>query len=386
MRVDSDGRKPVWAAWRLHMDCPLPDGATIKSAAVHRARVGPHGRWSLALTLDVPGETYARHPTRYECLGGAVAVDLGWRVLENEGVRVGAWRDESGRCGEIALDAATVRALRMPRVIQSERSMEFDRILFGLVWWLSWGPAPDWLRERCARATQWRSPARIVALFRDWERHEGDDAIWSQLESFVAHDRHAWAQEESLRTRSLLRRREVYRVIASRLAQEYDVLVLEKFDLSRVAQSEVTAERAGHQAEAASSARQLAAPSHLREALVGAFRSRGKRRVDMPAGDTTAIHAACGVLEDRPVERAIHVTCTACGVRFDQDFNACEVLLSRYRERRSDTPTTPPARSVKKASDPDAVQESRWDRARRRKADREMRVAAAREVLANSAE
>ena len=387
LRVDSDGRKPVWAAWRMHMDCPLPEGAVIKNAAVHRRRSGPVGHWSVVLTLDVPGDTYARHAVRHPVQGRAVAIDLGWRSLENDGIRVGTWRDERGRGGAIEVDAATLRLLRLPRVIQSERSSAFDRIVFGLAWWIAWGPVPEWLRERCSHIHQWRSPARIVTLFRDWERHEGDTPMWAQLESFCASDRHAWAQQESLRDRAMARRREIYRTAASRLSQEYDVLVLERFDLSRIAQSEAreTGGRDDHQAEGASAARQLAAPSTLREALIGAFRSRGKARTEMPAGDSTRIHATCGVVEDRPVARAIHVTCTGCGQRFDQDQNACEVLLSRYCERLASAQMAGPGRSVEQHNDPADVAETRWARAKRKRADREAKVAGAREALAKSA-
>ncbi|MGO9707946.1 MAG: hypothetical protein ACLQBL_03735 [Polyangiaceae bacterium] len=392
LRVGSDSkRRPVWAAWRLHQDCPLPEGATIKAAAVHRRRVGPHGRWSLVLTLAVPGATYARHAARHAPQGGAVAVDLGWRALEDGGARAGVWLGDDGRGDAIEVDAATLRLLRLPQVIASERSLALERMRFGLVWWLTWGPVPEWLIERCSHAAAWRSPARFAALFRDWQRHEGDGPIWGQLESFVAHDRHAWAQEESLRQRAQARRRERYAIIASRLAQEYDTLILERFDLRAVVKSEATerGEREDHQAEGASSIRQLVAPSSLRKALVAAFRSRGKRVEGLPAGDTTRIHAECGAVEDRLVARSIWVTCEACGERFDQDRNACRVLLSRHRdlcERRSAAPDPGVARKDEKPCESEGSVMSRWARAKQKRAEREVKVAAAREALAMSAE
>jgi hypothetical protein len=388
IRVISDGRRPVWAVFRLDMDCALPSGAIVMMASIHLQRVGPHAQWCLLLTLRVPDGAYARRAERHARVGGAVSVDLGWRALDEAEARAGYWLGEDGRGDSIEVDAATLRLLRLPRVIASERAVALDRMRWGLAWWLAWGPAPAWLRERCSYLHQWRSPRRLIQLFVDWQRHDGDEPIRAALESYCAHDRHQWAQEEHLRQRAIRRRRELYRVLASRLAQEYDELVLERFDLRSMARASAVdvGEREGHAEEGSSAMRQLIAPSVLREALVGAFRARGKTVTAVPAEDTTRIHAGCGVVEDRPVERSIYVMCTGCGQRFDQDRNACKVLLARRREQSSGVKKAAPARSAGKESDVIEMAEDRWVRARRKRAEREARVTAAREVLAKSAE
>ena len=77
LRIGSDGRKPIWCKFGLHMQRPLPPGATIMMATVHCRRVGPHFDWYLTVTLRV--DDIVSLKPRVTAPRDAVAVDVGWR-------------------------------------------------------------------------------------------------------------------------------------------------------------------------------------------------------------------------------------------------------------------------------------------------------------------
>ena len=96
LRIGSDGRKPIWCKFGVHMQRPLPPGATIMGAVAHCRRVGPHFDWYLTVTLRVDDASSLK--PRVNATRDAVAVDVGWRVFgegETYELRVGYWSDGS---------------------------------------------------------------------------------------------------------------------------------------------------------------------------------------------------------------------------------------------------------------------------------------------------
>ena len=178
MCVATEGRgKPLWAAWRLDYDRPLPAGARITWAHVYRRMRGPHAEWSLCVTVELPAPEAAE--TRKH---GTVAVDLGWRLMPCSGgskchaerddcreLRVAGWCDDAGRSGELRLSATDLRALRGASQIRSERDLTFDRIKAEVATWIRAArDAPEWMRELAAHMHSWRRQGRMVTLLKRW--------------------------------------------------------------------------------------------------------------------------------------------------------------------------------------------------------------------------
>jgi hypothetical protein len=390
MRVQSDAKgKPVWATWRMDMHRPLPEGAIIKLATVHRVRVGPHSKWYVTLTLDVP----ARVRVSQSC--GTVAVDVGWRVVGDE-LRVAGWQDTAGARGELRLNARDIAMLRAPEAMRSERDKRFDAARASLLGWLRSHQehVPEWLTQATTTLHAWRSEARLVALCSRWSenRFQGDDQPYYALASWKARARHEWAFESRAREQALRRRREKYRVWAAQLTSKYDTILIEKFDKREVAvipapdvQVEQNAEQAARD-EAARSNRVVASTSELCSCLVTAARSRGCTVIAVPCEDTTRTCPVCGLVESRDAAAAIELTCE-CGAAWDQDVDgAPAVLLARARERPGDTKILVDAREEEKQNENGEKKEGRWERARRLRNEKEARMKAAREAAPDGAE
>ena len=378
--TDAEGAR-LYGLWRLDMHRPLPDGAQIKRATVHRRASGPHGHWSLELTIECP-EARRVLPER----GGSVAIDIGWRQVDGQ-LRVAGWMDDTGASGELRLSEPVLRALREPEEIRSRRDSGFDMEILRLTRWLgAFEKLPDWLRQETLSVRQWKSPGRLASLRHKWadQRFAGDEIAFASLEAWATADRHYWEQESRRRDASLRRRRDLYRVFARQMCDQYETIVLEQFDLrvfAKRAEPLTVAEN-----EVARSNRHLAALSELRQAIMDCASRSGRAVAQMPAHDTTRACPVCGLVEDRGAAASIRLACE-CGAAWDQDVTgAPTILLARWRERPGDAKMAGGARADAKDSDSEGKPEGRRDRVTRMRKEKVARMDAARKEGGMSAE
>ncbi len=379
LRVGSDAhRGPVWARWPMLMHRPLPAGARIKFATVSRVLRGPYEEWSALFTVDEPGAE-PRSGDR------VVGVDLGWRARRDGSVRVAVWRDEAGESGEIVLTAHQIAGLRKAAEIESIRArpsadgsvVGFDGAVALVRQIRDEVSTPEWFSTATVTAHAWRSEARLASLVRRWRysRWDGDSTVFAALDAWERRDHHLWHYESGQRIGGLRMRRDVYRVAAARLAERYDVVVLESFDLRTFARKPMVG-REEHQKDKANDTRHLVAPSEFRLALKNAFVARGGRVVEVSAVETTMRCHVCGLVEVFDAAASVRHTCSA-GHEWDQDVNAAANLIERWRS----APDPGPAREENPAE-----KEPRWAKARRLRAEKLARMAAARNPADKAAE
>lgn len=364
LRVGSEGREPIWARWRCVMHRPLPDDAVVKWAKVHVQKRGPREEWSVTLTVELQ-EVGRRTPA-----SGSVAVDLGWRTEENEnGLRVAAWRGTDGNEGRLILSEWDLSRIEKANDLRAIRDKNFntarEALLDSAAKLLPLSSTPSWFQGAVRTLAQWRSPARLAQLAQRWkqQRFDGDAIAYEALEVWRYHDFHLWEWEASQRVKALRNRREIYRVFAARLAAVYETLVIEEFDLRKMAVRPV-ADSTEKVNETARTMRHAAAVSELREALVQAFAGPRRHVAREPAQDTTRSCNACGSIEKWDQAAEVSHTCSGCGAHWDQDDNAALNLLKRF-ERSGDTNKSGVARDDEDGSESAGVQESRWARATR---------------------
>lgn len=387
MRIGSDGQSPIWAHWPLILHRPLPELGRVKRASVIRRMIGPRAEWSLQITVEIPDPMPARKHA------GAVAVDLGWRVIGDE-IRVAVWRGEDGGTGEVRLSANDVQAIRIPEGLAATRTTSFSREIAWLAAWLA-DPArrvdgrdstPLWVVAATRTLSQWRSIGRLASLVHRWrdERFVGDAEAFERLEAWRRQDRHLWLWESSQRTGGHRRRNDVYRRMAAELAERYDVLVLETFDLRDVSQRNELGKLRGDN-DAAQSNRHLAAPGWLRTCLKQAFAARGGRHEKVDGAYSTHTCPMCGLVAKFDAAPMISWAC-ACGAIHDQDESAARVLLTRWIERRDSAQVAGVARGGESVNEVAQLKESRWARAKRLSAEKKAAAAGAREVDAKGSE
>jgi transposase len=379
IRIGSDdARKPIWATWPMLMHRAIPSGARVKNAVVSLRRHGPREEWYVTITVDVSDV----QPSQGREAKGRVALDLGWRVIGDD-LRVVTWADDEGATGDLRLSSRDLSRMAKPAELRAVRDQRFNDARTALTTALDGiTELPTWLTETITHLSQWRSPARLAALAIRWRdaRFAGDEAAYGALEAWRYRDHHLWAWEANQRTGSLRHRREIYRVFAAQIANKYKTIVLEDFDLRKVAEKSAP-ETAKAENQTARGNRQTAAVSELRLAIINAAKARGRECVVVDARDTTHICNTCGSVERFEAAEQIEHTC-ACGARWDQDVNAAANLLTRACERGGGSRSSGIARDT----GIDGVPETKWQKVARLRTEKRNRKTTAREAEGNGAE
>lgn len=426
-RAASDGRAPKWAVFPLFYSRPFPLGAVITWATIVHYRIANRDRWEVHFTLNVP----APEPTK---LTNAVAIDLGWRVvnpantkepaagsqggtkgpaagadggtelaksaqnpsrraiprnatsceelaayapltigrrnpiLPDHEIRVATWYDENGQSGELRLPQMLIGHLRVADAVQAVRDRLFNNAKSELAQAIKrLKTAPDWLTTAAATISHWRSKARLAGLLCHWgeNRFDGDERIWYLLADpkntdelghradWLGKDIHLWRWEEGARVKARRARLDFYRVFAKTLGAQYGTVVLEKFNIAKIA-------RRGEERdnETAHSNRQLVAVSELRRCIEQAFAKVGGHVAGVSAIQSTHECAACKHVDKFDAAANIYHACSACGAVWDQDYNASEVLLARWKM---------PPDPNEKPSEEKKPRTSRWKRLKEEK-------------------
>lgn len=352
-RIGSQGREPVWCVLPVLLHRHAPDGARLKCLAVHRRIIGREGlttdgrrwvhagrvEWALTLTLDLPAEPATAR-------GGIVGVDIGWRQMPDGALRVAVASGDHGE-QELRLPAELCAMRDKSRSIRSFRDRDLTAALAGLLEWRrSLADVPEWFAERTKTLHLWRSPAALAALVQEWREHRiaGDDAPWpgadcwgsheaarlgrwpgvfDALEAWRRRDNHLGRYEIGLLSRFDARRDEMYRVFAARLAEQYDSVALEKFDLRSMS----TAPAPGEEDQSSSAMRDQKSlgntsrlRSHLREKMTP---------IEVPAEHTTTTCHVCGQRCEWDAAAHLSHTCEHCGATWDQDANAARNIRAR---------------------------------------------------------
>ena len=368
LRVGSrEKANPVWLKLPVVLHRPMPEDGSIRSAAVMRNIVGGQARYRLVITVNDGKEMPSKPETERIC-----AVDVGWRRVP-EGLRVAYWVDHAGMSGSVVIDEREMlHEFEKCRDLQSIIDKRFEDIkkyitlqkpawrfpqtqaspesqtpapqsqdlpdtvpatapapaVMGLLPAPDLRPPPDLpaLGEELATIGQWRSPGRLVRWIRSttalgWRNEE--------LDAWLKKQRHLYEWVSNLRDQVGRRRRELYRVFASRLARDYETVILEEFDLRNIAEKPEAEEATRVYA---TRARFIASISELRLAVTNTCQREGTKVVKVDAMYTTRDCNACGAkLEWESATSVIH-RCEKCNKVWDQDHNAALNLLAKFQK------------------------------------------------------
>jgi hypothetical protein len=322
IRVGSEGprnRTPVWAQVPIVLHRPPPADARIKWVMVVRRQVGTHDQWGVQFVLA--RESWERSDTGEA--RGTVAVDLGWRTMEDGSMRVAYALGDDGWSGELTIPQEQLDRWRKPDDLRSERDREFARIRTELEVWLGEVEVPEWLGEATAALPTWRSPARLAALAIRWrgERFSGDEDVYHALEAWRTKDKRLYDWEAHQRQGCLRWRDDHYRRWAASLRRRYARVLVEDTDWGKVtgrppAETDTDFRRADRA--------RIASPGRLRDLIEEGCDDV----VRVPAADSTRLCSLCGAGPARDWDRAseIDYRCEG-GHRLDQDRNAARNRL-----------------------------------------------------------
>ena len=345
LRVGSEGVRPVWAIFPIVYHREIPTGTKIQWVRLCVHRVGTKAKWSAQFVLEAPAEMWALPSPMW----GTIAVDVGWRDLGPDGLRVATWVADTGATDDLRLPRSMLDRDRKVSDLHSIREKAFnamrDRLVeerraHGEAW-------PEWLRQETHSLHQWRSTAKLAGLVSRWgHRMPAPGApAWAEYEAWRKQDKHLLEWESNQREAILRERREVYRLFAIELARHRKV-VMERLALDDLAVvAEKPEDRLTHNSR---SHRFDAGLSYLMNYAADAVTRAGGEWVEVPAPMTTQWCHKCGQEERFDAAPSVEHACSHCGAVWDQDANAARNLLARAA-----TCYTPPGtRSRAKVVDP----------------------------------
>jgi hypothetical protein len=298
IRIGSDGRRPVWAALPVAMHRPLPADGAIKWAWIVRRRCGL--RYEYELQVTVGAESFRSAGAR----PGMIAIDVGCRDLPDGRLRIATSLDAGGERGELMartarLSSSTSRGRKsggrrrrriVPELLDKAEDVRSirDKHLDEVKIWLGGHrrvTIDEWFLAKTEHVMRWRSPARVAVLYRDWQRHAGDEEVYAAVSAYLSRDRHLLDWESRERRGHLMRRRERYREFAARVAERYGTVVIAERDYRR--EERPVEEAVSTDGHGGRTIMRRAAPGELRDEIVRAVKKRGGTVVEVRIeGDT----------------------------------------------------------------------------------------------------
>ena len=336
MRIGSENRKPIWASFKLQIHRELPDDAVIKWAWIDRERIGIRDRWHLLLNFESKTFVKPQRETGKRC-----AIDVGWRKHDNDDLRIGYLVSSDGHEEEIRLPAYLRDRKRKGEELQSLIDQGFNIERVRLVAWIKSHrkKLPEWFLKETKSLHAWKSPNRLMRVVWRWgdrpanddregfnNRFAGDTHIFPFMEAWRKQYRHLYGWRRNQEKKMLACRKEQYRLIARKIALTYDTVIIENFDLRKIAQHDNPEDQVSQEA-AQRSQRFAASLSEFRAALALMASNVGSKIVERDAAHTTVQCFSCEEWCSWDAARYLRHTCEHCGAHWDQDANASRNLL-----------------------------------------------------------
>jgi hypothetical protein len=361
--ADDSRKSPVWAKvlTRLHRQ-PPPD-AVIKWVFLHRSLVGRTIYWRLRFVLD--REEWPRERGD----SGIAGVEIGYRMIPGEGLRVACFAGSDGEKAERVIPFEMIDRWHYCESQRANRDRNFNAIKEALAGWLRQDPRrraalTDALRadnrEKMANSLpslhQWESPDRMQELVWLWRNYriagdrkvaKGMDAwrtgdhwqldadkvkdpltVYGELEAWRKQDRHLHELEDHLRAKLILRRNHDFRTFAAEICKGYRIVRIKDINWARVKERPTAGKKDNPLARLNA---QIAAPGTFQAFLVEAMGGANVERF-APGSIRTTCHR-CGEKVAFDASRSSTHLCEHCGEEWEYGANNAINLLAGVGER-----------------------------------------------------
>ncbi|MCZ2076250.1 MAG: transposase [Bryobacterales bacterium] len=321
MRVSANAdNSPVWLEFPMVMHRPLPERGIIRWASIVREKVGLYWRYRLLLTVREPLPPDKRRSDR------AVGIDAGWRVVP-DGLRVAYWCGSDGSHGALVLPQRDLAAFKQLDSLQAAITGAHADAQSALRSYIEKHPVPDQWKTLASAAASAASPSALAAFFEAWKvnRFDGDNRAFEPLHAWYKRYIHLWTWQANLRDQLIRRRRELYRCFAADLAKRFDCVFLKDIALRWISarslgvHSRIPAQR--HH-------RFIASLSVFFRIVQHTCEKHGATVMRVKAQKATLCCHACGALDSWDPATELKHTCSACGLTWDQDYNAARRILA----------------------------------------------------------
>lgn len=371
--------KDTYVTVNFIMHRPLPQDLSAKFVRILAKRIGNHFKFELqfVVELDLPDR---------QTTDSLIALDIGWRVLDDGSFLVAtSWDGKetkqlklpaelvsiNKRCiellnyagehldgikafvGEHKKDIAKVLGDRMDLAyVHKWRSSKKMRKLVNIFvkdvlaertheLWRSWKKHRGFNKKKNQTWSQWRASRKkppkdlydkpdVILAWASGLGLDRNECISVCLEWWRRKDIHLTDYARNTQHSLFLRRREIFRVFASQIANKYDALVIAKLNRSKLAEKpKADKDRRTKHDENVNSVRQFVGTSILVQACKEAFRG-----TVVELSGVKNNHYNCGG-KPKTEQKVQNVLCGKCEKMFNHDLNYAKVLYQRGGERLS---------------------------------------------------
>lgn len=327
IRVGLDeNRKVKWVVFPISYHRKIPDEVKVKRVTVKEYRIGTTTRYNAYFDLEFPGKATPTDVAK----DGIIAIDYGWRLGEDDSLRVATYRDHNDETGELLLPGKILGGFELADGIQSIRDENFNFIKAEIkTWKKSRKSLPKWLRDELSHIHQWKSQRRLVRLIHKWRdnRCKNDEDIMNSLEEWKSRDRHLLDYQCGTRTSCAIYRREIYRIFAARMRRKYSTVILENGNRTRFN----TLPTVNKPDDTRSKVRYNYRVAAIGE-LFKCLQESGMEVIKVNPANTSKICSSCQQ-KNKKLKDELYWTCEHCGEEHDRDHNATKNILTRGQEQ-----------------------------------------------------
>ena len=311
-RVDKDNHIFSSFVW-LHR--PIPDDCRIKAIQLVWKRAGTKLNTKLIFSCAFP-KVPIKHPSKKK-----VGVNFGWRLVDDQ-LLVATCVDSDGKIERIYLSDVWMR--RMDYIDQL--TSKLDVRLGSIAEKIQKSRLPECIKEL---VNYWNPKIPVKTLdveaikdsLEDYfaNKRYSKNQLYDELILWLEWDERRRNERDNLRVKVLRNRKEIYRIVSKRLAEQYSVMCIGDLDLSRLARLK----NAGD----ANNQRVRANVHGLKDSLIHACNKAGAESI-LVSDNYTQIHCDCSEKITATNHINILLHCDHCDVDFDQDINAASNLLA----------------------------------------------------------
>jgi hypothetical protein len=325
----------------------IPNGMVPKTISIVRTSTGRfvrdavsvaarQYRWSIMITLEDKMSVVASKTKSMRSNAiGSVAIDVGWRRVDDHRLKVLVWAGDDGRSGEILLPQLIEDNLDAVNEHKSSRSIAVNRMRKLIAEYLmaDWDFLPaqvlDCLRRRdgelpsvnqaCCYVESMRSDRKLKYLALTIERYctrSPNSWIVRQITNWVREDgQYQSAVPKSKRVTKC--RSQFYQMVVNAFIADYKNVIVESLNLAQIGKKSELHEKDN-----------AAVRSNKTIASIGKFLEKIRPyAVIVDARNTSRTCSYCGIVQNISAG-SVH-TCGNCNETWDRDLNACRNLLAR---------------------------------------------------------
>jgi IS605 OrfB family transposase len=313
---------------------PLPPECKIQNGKILRTRTGDKFKYDLVLTVKIDDPKHI-DPRK---LKGTIGIDIGFRK-SGDTVLVATVLSDEVEAEQLEIKAPSKMVSALEHVIDLQGELDYAANDLGKA------ITPLMKQTRLAKDHQKYNfcksitdrPANVTLSYEKayklaiWLNHEPNalsNEITTKVFTWWRSYSRKYRELHNRRRKQLTHRKHFYREAAASIAAQQKLIVLEKINLARFAETKDKDTKLNNKVRAQ---RFLASVSELRDAIKNAADREGVPYIEVNPAYTSKTCSECGAV-NKELKAEKEWTCQLCGVVHDRDTNAANNLQNMGKQ------------------------------------------------------